>query len=103
MQLEELLNAYGATPCKLASPVEDDQDATLQAEEAAEPKLSGQHIDLNDVTHIITMKMDFRDHKAVEARNARVTEAAEASGKTSTAAPGATGRRGDLIAVVTVS
>lgn len=73
----------------------------MDEKDAAESKTK-EHIDLEDVTHIITMTMQYRDHKAVEARNARVAQAAEATGKQTGTAPGATGRRGDLIAVVTV-
>lgn len=75
----------------------------MQTDEAELQDIKQEHVDLEDVTHIITMTMDYRDHKAVEARNAKVAAAAEANGKQSGTAPGATGRRGDLIAVVTVS
>jgi len=98
----ELLNAYGASPCKLLPTSEGNQEAA---------DLNGQadldatrHIDLHDVTHVITMTMQFRDHEAVEGRKNQVIRAAEASGKQISTAPNtATGRRGDLIAVVTVS
>lgn len=75
----------------------------MQTDEAELQDTKQQHVDLEDVTHIITMTMDYRDHEAVEARNAEVAAAAEANGKQTGTAPGATGRRGDLIAVVTVS
>jgi hypothetical protein len=48
------------------------------------------------------MTLNYKDHEAVEARNARMSRSAEESGKQATTAPGASGRRGDLIAVVTV-
>lgn len=47
--------------------------------------------------------MQHYQHKAVESRNNQVIRAAEESGKQISTAPNATGRRGDLIAVVTVS
>lgn len=78
-------------------------DDMMQTDKAEIEDTKHQHIDLEDVTHIITMTMSFRDHKAVEARNAKVAAAAEANGKQSGTAPGASGGRGDLIAVVTVS
>lgn len=98
----ELLNAYGASPCKLLPTSEGNQEASdLDGQEAL---AATRHVDLHDITHVITMTMQYRDHEAVESRNNQVIRAAEASGKQISTAPNAaTGRRGDLIAVVTVS
>lgn len=85
----------------LSTATEGNQDAALQTDGEATPT-SEEHIDLEDVTHIITMTMQFRDHEAIVNRNNQVLRAAEASGKQISTAPNATGRRGDLIAVVTV-
>lgn len=98
----ELLNAYGASPCKLlpqSSSSTNETEGTVNSTTKEQ-----QHIDLQDVTHIITMTMQFQDHQAVEVRNNQVLEEAASSGKQISTAPNAsTGRRGDLIALVTVS
>lgn len=63
---------------------------------------TNEKLDLNDLTHVITMSMQFQDHEDINARNASATRQAEEAGKQIGTAPGATGRRGDLIAIVTV-
>lgn len=102
-QLIDLLNAYGAAPCKLLPASEGSQETTTTGPDGHSAASPIGHVDLEDVTHIITMTMQHYQHKAVESRNNQVIRAAEESGKQISTAPNATGRRGDLIAVVTVS
>ena len=74
----------------------DGTPATASAQEGRQASF-----DVEAVTHIITLTPTFPGHAKVARLNAAAVKAGEAAGKPATAAPDK-GKRGSLIAVVTV-
>lgn len=99
-QLRVFLHSQGAQPC---SPAPQPKIALSEASTSADLARTAAPFDVNDVTHIITASPSFVGSTAVESYNARVKAKAEAVGLAAGTAPAASGQRGQLIAVVSVS
>ena len=92
-----MLQAHSASPCTLIH-------SSSAAPDVGTSSSAGQssRFDVDDVTHIITVSPTFKDYVAVESYNARAEAGAARSGRQASASPLSPGKRGDLIAVVTV-
>jgi hypothetical protein len=98
MQLEDLLQAQGASPCAGVAP-----SSPTPTPEASTSRASiCSKFDVEDVTHIITTTPTFLDYRAVEAYNEQAQKQAAKARREASTAPSSSGRRGELIATVTV-
>lgn len=89
----------GALPCPPSPDMDVDDDGTPATAAAQGGRQAS--FDADAITHIITLTPTFPGHAKVARLNAAAAKAGEVAGKAATAAPDK-GKRGSLIAVVTV-